>query len=210
MLESVFETFVLLFLVTDPFGNLPFILLVLRDLDARRYRHAILRETLAAFVALYLFLFFGDWIIAALGLSPPTLTIAGGMVLFLISLRMIFGSVGELFDHEYGADPVLVPIAMPSIAGPSAITAVMIIKGRGSVEVLAAAIALLLLLVVSLGLYACGRRLAGWMGPKGLHALEKLMGMILNLIAVDLILDGLSVFLRLEEAAVHTGFARYR
>jgi multiple antibiotic resistance protein len=118
MLESA----LLLLLVVDPFGNLPFVLAVTGGAPPARYRRIIIRETVLALLVLVVFALAGDLILGYLQIERAALAVAGGVILFLISLKMIFQSVAQIFHDRYGDDPVLVPIAVPSLAGPSAIT----------------------------------------------------------------------------------------
>jgi multiple antibiotic resistance protein len=117
------------------------------------------------------------------------------VVLFLISVKMIFGSVSELFHDGYNENPVLVPIAMPSLAGPSAITAVMILGTQQHVPLLPLFGALALVFTVTAVILLLGRRISAYLGKRGIQAMEKLMGLLLNLIAVNMILRGVKAFL---------------
>src|SRR4051794_7603449 len=112
------ELAVLLFLVSDPFGNLPLVLATLRSLPEAAYRRAVIRETVAAFVLLAACAWFGQSILTRFGIAEASLHVAGGIVLFIISLRMIFPGRKDAFDEGYQEDPWFVPIAVPAIAGP--------------------------------------------------------------------------------------------
>ena len=189
------EIALLLFLVIDPFGNLPFVLAVLGRLDARAYRRAILREVAIAFAILLLFAMAGQAVLDYFRIEPAALQISGGILLFLISLQMIFRSSAALFGGRYGSDPLLVPIAMPAIAGPAAITTLIVLRDQqqaGLVEIVAALAAVL---GVTAAILLAGRPLQRLLGERGIDALEKLMGLILNLVAVNMALGGLRQFL---------------
>ncbi len=189
------EIALLLFLVIDPFGNLPFVLAILKNLDAAAYRRAIVRELCSAFGVLLLFALGGVGILDYLGVEQASLAVAGGVILFLISLGMIFGSASEIFRGDYSDDPLLVPIAVPSIAGPSAITVIIILRTREQVALESVLWALALVFLSTLVVFLAGRSLSGWLGERGLTALEKFMGLLLNLVAVNMILDGVRDFL---------------
>jgi len=191
MLESA----LLLFLVIDPFGNLPFVIAVLRNLSAADYRRTVLRESAIAFLVLGVFAVGGEQILGYLDIEHASLSVAGGVVLFLISVKMIFGSASELFHDGYNENPVLVPIAMPSLAGPSAITAVMILGTQQHVPLLPLFGALALVFSVTAVILLLGRRISAYLGKRGIQAMEKLMGLLLNLIAVNMILRGVKAFL---------------
>jgi multiple antibiotic resistance protein len=191
------EAALLLFLVIDPFGNLPFVLAVIGDAPAARYRRAILRETLLAFLVLLLFAAVGEQILAYLSIERASLAVAGGVILFLISLKMIFRSAAQIFDDSYSDDPVLVPIAVPLLAGPSAITTVMILRTQTQPGLQELLLALLAVCLVTGAILLLGRRISRYLGRRGLQAMEKLMGLLLSLVAVNMLLTGLREFLSL-------------
>jgi multiple antibiotic resistance protein len=192
---SLAELVLLLVLVTDPFGNLPLVLSALGRLDARAYRRAVLRESLFAFAVLLLLGWGGTGLLRTFGISEPALHIGGGVILFLLSLRMIYGGAQGAFHDGYADDPMLVPIAVPAIAGPAAIATVILLRTQQQVPLGRLALALLGALVVTLATFLPGRRIARWLGPRGLNALEKLIGLLLNLIAVNMMLEGVRRFL---------------
>lgn len=191
MLEST----LLLFLVIDPFGNLPFVLAVTSDTAAAQYRRIILRETLLAWLVLAAFTVAGDHILGYLDIAPASLMVAGGVILFLISLKMIFQSAAEIFDSDYRDDPVLFPVAIPSLAGPSAITTVMILHSQQQVGTEQLLLALLFVLTMTCTIFLLGRRISDLLGRRGIRAAEKLMGLLLNLVAVNMLLLGVRDFL---------------
>jgi multiple antibiotic resistance protein len=184
------EQVLLLVLVTDPFGNLPLVLAALGRLDAAGYRRAVLRESLFAFGVLLAIGWGGARLLHAFGITEPALHIGGGVILFLLSLRMIYGDAQGAFNDGYAADPLLVPIAVPAIAGPAAIATVILLRTQQQVPLWQLAAGLLGALLVTLATFLAGRRVALWLGPRGLNALEKLTGLLLNLIAVNMILEG--------------------
>ena len=127
---SVFSAALLLFLVMDPVGNIPVFLCVLRKVDPDRQRKVILRELFIALIVLTLFLFTGRYILTILGISEPSLSIAGGIILFLIAIRMIFSDSERAFGASLHEEPFIVPLAIPLIAGPSAMTTVLLLMAR--------------------------------------------------------------------------------
>jgi multiple antibiotic resistance protein len=189
------EITLLLFLVIDPFGNLPFVLAVLKDLSAPAYRRAVLREILLAFGVLLLFAVAGEAILGYLRIEQSSLQISGGIILFLISLKMIFQSASELFRDRYAQNPILVPIAVPAIAGPATITTLMVLRGQQQITLLQIGAALLIVLTLTAGIFWSGRRLQAFLGQRGMAAVEKFMGLLLNLVAVNMILQGLRSYL---------------
>lgn len=188
------ELAVLLFLVSDPFGNLPLVLATLRSLSPRDYRRAVVRETVAAFVLLAMFAWLGQALLQRFGIAEASLHVAGGIVLFIISLRMIFPGRKDAFDEGYQEDPWFVPIAVPAIAGPAAITTVMVLKTQSRVGMYEVYGALAVVFVLSLVIFIGGRRVADWLKPTGMKALERLTGMLLCLLAVNMTLFGIRLY----------------
>ncbi len=191
---ELIEIVLLLFLVIDPFGNLPFVVAVLARLDATAYRLAVLRELGLAFVVLLSFALAGDTILRYLNIETWSLSIAGGIILFIISLKMIFRSAREIFADDYSDNPILVPIAMPSIAGPSAITALIVLRTKEQMPLETVLLALLVVFALACLVFLPGRRLSQALGERGLAALEKFMGLLLNLVSVSMIMRGVRDF----------------
>jgi len=189
------EQMLLLVLVTDPFGNLPLVLAALGRLDAAAYRRAVLRESLFAFAVLLVLGWGGAGLLHTFGITEPALHIGGGVILFLLSLRMIYGGPQGAFQEGYAADPLLVPIAVPAIAGPAAIATVILLRTQQQVPLWQLAAGLLGALLITLATFLLGRRIAVWLGPRGVNAMEKLTGLLLNLIAVNMMLQGVRRFL---------------
>ncbi len=192
MQEFLSSTLVLLLLL-DPLGNVPFIQSLLRHVAPERKRHIVLRECLIAAVVLVVFLFVGDWLLAAMRLTAPAIEISGGLILFLIATRMVFPSVGETTDeHHPEVEPFIVPLAIPMMAGPSALAMVMLASrqtGQTTAWVAAVLVASLINAVILLA--------SGWLsrllGRSGMEALERLMGLILTAMAVQMLISGIKV-----------------
>ncbi|HUL81875.1 MAG TPA: MarC family protein [Gammaproteobacteria bacterium] len=183
---------VLLFFVIDPFGLIPIYIALLARVPPHRRTPILVRELVIALFALVLFLFAGRYVLSALGISEPALLIAGALILFLIALPMIFPGVKLGLDSSDGqSEPLIVPLATPLFAGPSALTLVMLIGGGagdwatrlGTVLIAWAGAAIVL---------ALGNWIASWIGPRGLVAVERLMGMFLVAMSVEMLLSGLS------------------
>ena len=187
----------LLFLILDPLGNIPILLSLFKDLPAARQRKVLLRELLIALVVLMLFLWGGQYALELMHLRQESVSIAGGIVLFLIGIRMIFppaeGIMGELPDGE----PFIVPVAIPMIAGPSGMAAVMLMgtqypdrMGEWSLALIIAWLATAAILLMAPLLYRL-------LGRRVLTAVERLMGMLLVAISVQMFLDGLGTYLQI-------------
>jgi len=187
---------VILLLVMDPIGNIPLFVSVLRQVEPARRTRVILRECAIAFAVLLAFVFFGSAILGVLGLSDPSLTIAGGVILFLIALRMIFRSPEGIFGDTVGSEPFIVPLAIPSIAGPAAIATVMLLVSRAPQRLLEWCAAVSVAMLVTAALLVSAERFAKLAGEQGLLAFERLMGLILTAIAVEMLLRGIETFVR--------------
>lgn len=189
------ESALLLFLVIDPFGNLPFVLAVLGGIEKVRYRKIISRETVLALLVLVVFTLVGEYLLSYLSIERASLMVAGGVILFLISLKMIFRSSKEIFESDYSDDPLLFPIAIPCLAGPSAITTVMILRSQQQTSLLELLVALFLVVLFTCLVFLVGRKLSDWLGERGIRAVEKLMGLLLNLVSVNMLLIGIKDFM---------------
>jgi len=192
---SVLSAAVILTLVLDPVGNAPVFKAVLGKLPQERRLRIIVRELLIALGILALFLFFGPFILTAMNLTPPALAIAGGVVLFLVAIRMIFPGAGGLGLTEDEGEPFIVPLAMPMIAGPATITMVVLFTTREPERVMEWLAALLIAWLASAAVLVSSDYLLGRIGEPGQRALVRLMGMILTAIAVQMLLGGVGEFL---------------
>lgn len=184
----------MLFLILDPLGNIPAFISILDPLPAAQRRRVILRELLIALGILLVFLFAGHAVLRFLGLQQPSLSIAGGVILFLIALNMVFPSRGLQPDLER-EDPFIVPLAVPLIAGPSAIAALLLLATSHPSRLWEWAGALGIAWVAYAVILLASPRIMDVLGRRGLRALEKLMGMILIMIAVQMLLNGISEYL---------------
>ena len=188
---TLFSAAMLLFLVMDPFGNIPLFLTALKDVPPERHRRIIFRELMIALAVLVLFLFVGRYILELLHISEPSLTIAGGIILFLIALKMIFPARGGVFDEQLGGEPFIVPLAIPLVAGPSAMASLLFISSREPSRWPDWLAALLLAWFVSGVILLLASNLRRILRQRGLIAMERLMGMILTAIAVQMLLTGI-------------------
>jgi len=188
---------ILLFLIMDPLGNIPLFLGQLRQVVPERRRRVLVRELIIALVVLFAFLFGGRYVLGALQLRQESVSIAGGIVLFLIGVKMIFPPRdGNMFgDTGAGVEPFIVPMAIPGVAGPSAMAALMLMTnsqpGRTadwSMALFAAWLATALILLSSTVLFRI-------LGNSVLTALERLMGMLLVALSVQMFLDGIVVYI---------------
>lgn len=192
---TLYTAAITLILVMDPLGNIPVFLSILKNYDYRTQRRIMIRETIIAFFVLLFFLFFGKYVMSGLDLSTSALSIAGAIVLFLIAIRMIFPS-DEIEASDLDEEPFIVPLAIPLIAGPSSMAIVMLWITRSpdqqTLLFSAVSIASLIFLVVMLLAHILMRLL----GKRVLIAIERLMGMVLTTIAVQMFLTGLLSYIR--------------
>lgn len=191
---TIYTAATTLFLVMDPIGNVPIFMSLLKSVDPARRMRIIMREMIVALIILMLFLVAGREILANLQVSTPALSIAGGIILFLISLKMIFPpeEAGETVRQR--GEPFIVPLAIPMVAGPSTMATVMLLATREPSKIPSWIVALLLAWLVSSIILLCGNKLSSLLGDKGLSALERLMGMILITLSAQMFLSGISDF----------------
>ncbi len=191
---ETFSAAVLLLLVIDPFGNVPIVVSALANVAPERRAKVILRECAAAYVILLAFMFGGQAFLRWLQLSEVSLAIAGGIILFLIALRMVFPHPEGVFGDAPGTEPFLVPLAIPLIAGPSAIATVMLMVSRNPSQRLAWVVALTAAMAVATIVLVAAYRLQRVLGERGMIAVERLMGLVLTALAVQMLLDGVRAF----------------
>ncbi len=186
---------ILLFLILDPLGNVPVFLSLLRGLPARRQRHVLARELLIALGVLLVFLFAGQAILAAMHLREESVSIAGGIVLFLIGIRMIFPSEDGITGHLPDGEPFIVPMAIPLIAGPSGMAAVILLASSEPNRLGDWALALLIAWAATAAILFSATFLYKVLGGQVLTAVERLMGMLLVALSVQMFLDGVKAYL---------------
>lgn len=186
----ILSAMVLLILVLDPLGNVPLFLAALRNVPHPRHRVIILRELLIALVVLIVFLFGGPYILQALQVSHSSLGIAGGIILLIIALNMIFPGSKGIFGDTAG-EPFIVPLAIPLVAGPSALTTVILLMANAPAQWLSWLLALLAAWLVTGIVLLFSDVIGRVLGDRGTMAIERLMGLLLATVAVDLLLTGI-------------------
>ncbi|HLU07656.1 MAG TPA: YhgN family NAAT transporter [Woeseiaceae bacterium] len=183
-----------LFLIMDPLGNIPIFLSVLKDVPPARRRKVVVREVLIAYIVLLAFLLLGDGVLTVLQLDQETISIAGGIVLFIIALRMIFPQTRAEGAAPEG-EPLVVPLAIPLIAGPSALAALLLLQRSDPGSTMALWLAMSLAWLLTAAILIAAPFFYRILGERGLMAMERLMGMVLVMISVQMLLNGISVFL---------------
>ena len=194
---DILSAAVTLFLVMDPLGNVPLFLSILKRVPPERRRRVLLRELAFAYLVLIVFLLMGDALLRFLGLQQEAVAISGGIVLFLIALRMIFPGHGPLAENPSEGEPFVVPLAIPLVAGPSALATLLLLRSTvpSSTATLLAVVTATwavssIILLSSTVLYRV-------LGERGLMAMERLMGMLLVMVAVQMLMNGFASYLRL-------------
>jgi multiple antibiotic resistance protein len=194
---SILSATILLTLIMNPLGNLPFFLSTLKPIDPKRHTHIIIRETFFAYLLLVIFMLFGQFFLQSIQITEQALGISGGIILFLIAIRMIFPEEKLDAEKQSTHEPFFVPLAIPMMAGPGALTTVMLFSTKQPdkklIWILAITIASIIVGAILLG----GRYLSKYLGERGLVALERLSGMMLTAMAVQMFLSGVNAYFRL-------------
>jgi len=185
---------VLLLLVLDPFGNIPIFIAALREVPAERRRRVILRECLIAFVVLSIFVFIGGPFLELLGLSETSLQIGGAVVLMLVALRMVFPTEEGVYGRSPAGEPFIVPLAVPALAGPSGLATVLLLVAQNPARRWEWIAAIAMVIIISAAVLAFAEKIQQVLGEKVTTAFERLMGLVLAAIAVELMLRGIRSF----------------
>ena len=195
-IEQMISASVILFLVMDPLGNLPIFLSILKEVEEKRRRGIILRELFIALGVLIVFLFFGQQLLEFLHLEQESVTISGGIVLFIIGIRMVFPSRhNALMGKNPDEEPFIVPLAIPLIAGPSTIATLILMVNNNPERMLDYSIALFVAWSISAVILLSASFLFKILRNRGLAAIERLMGMILIMISVQMFINGIKSIL---------------
>lgn len=192
---DVVSAVVTLFLIMDPLGNIPMFLAALKPVRPDRRRTVLLREIAIAYVVLLACLFLGNYALKILGLEQETISIAGGIVLFLIALRMIFPDEGARAPDMPEGEPFIVPLAVPLFAGPSTLAALLLLQRSSPGDTGWLLLAVTIAWGVSGAILLSSTFFYRVLRERGLIAMERLMGMLLVMIAVQMFMNGVRAFL---------------
>jgi len=187
----------MLFLIMDPLGNLPIVLSILKHIDPKRRRIVLIRELLFALLILMLFLFAGQSIMDFLHVQPETLSISGGIILFIIAIKMIFPSAGSITGLAAGEEPFIVPLATPLIAGPTVIATLLLLSSQNPSQLLELSAAVMLAWGGTFIILLFNGFFHKVLGERGLKAVERLMGLLLVMISTQMFLDGIKAYVGL-------------
>lgn len=191
---NIYTEALMLWLVMDSAGNIPVFAAILSHIPHERRKKIIIRESLFALVILFVFFFCGSYILDGMQLSHAALTISGAIILFLIAIKMIFPSDTPKEQQAY-SEPFIVPLAMPLTVGPACITMVMLLRSKYPDHMWESCLTVFVAwFFTALCLYT-GTHLTKFLGAKGLTAIERLMGMLLTTLAVQMLLNGIEQYL---------------
>ena len=189
--HSFLSAFILLLLVLDPLGSLPVFIPVMRSVPRERRAWVAAREVGIAFAVLVAFMVLGEGFLRVMHLSERSLEVAGGVILLIIAIRMIFSHEGGVYGVPEGKEPLIFPLAVPLLAGPSAMATVLLLASRQPQQLMTWVAALTVAMAVSGAVLLLCDRIRSLLGDSVVAALEKLMGLVLTAIAVEMILAGL-------------------
>lgn len=194
-ISRILHTAVVFWIILDSLGNVPLFVTALKHFEPKKQRRIILREMLIALGVMILFLFFGEAFFKMLNIQKSSLQIAGGVILFLISIQMVFASHKKEEKRLLPKDPLIVPLAIPATTGPGVLTMISLYAGGLETSKLEVFIAIFLAWLFSLPVVLLSTLLKRLLGDNGLIALERLFGYIIVLIAMNVMLSGLfSIF----------------
>ena len=196
-MDSFISAVITLVLVMDGFGNIPLFITALKKVSPERRTFVIFRELMIALGIMIFFLFCGKWFLRAFGIHSYSLSIAGGIILFLISINLVFSTdtTGTEPKNDPKDEPFIVPLAIPLVAGPAALSMVLILAAQHSKMVTLGAV--VCASIINMAILMCSFPLSKVLGQRGLTAIERLTGMILILMSVDMVLGGIAEFVKL-------------
>lgn len=195
-IKQIFSLAFSLFILMNPIGNVPIFVSVLEGIDQKRQRAIIFRELLIALGIIIAFNYIGEFLLDALKVSQDAVLISGGIILFLIALKLIFPSPEdkEAQRKRKKEEPLIVPLAVPLVAGPAILAVVVIYSKQESSFITVSAI--IIAWIASALVLLSSILIRKFLGPRGIQACEKLMGLILTLLSVQMFLQGVALFYR--------------
>lgn len=185
-----------LFLIMDPLGNVPVFISLLKNVSPERRRLVLIRELVIAYLVMLVFLISGQHLLKFLNLKQESISIAGGIVLFLIALRMIFPQEGGIMGEQTDEEPFIVPLAIPMVAGPSTLAALLLMAQSAPKRMTSWVLALTAAWTLTAVILLASPLFFRLLRQRGLTAMERLMGMLLVMMSVQMFLDGLAEYMR--------------
>ncbi|MCK5894922.1 MAG: YhgN family NAAT transporter [Endozoicomonadaceae bacterium] len=194
---EIWSAAILLFLIIDPVGNAAIILSMLKPVARERRNKVLIRELLIALAIMLLFLYLGQSFLSVMNLKQEAVSVSGAIILFIIAIRMIFPTKdGHIMGELPSGEPMIVPLATPLIAGPSLLAAVMLLAKQEPDRLLDWTLAVLASWFVSACIMMYASQLHSLLGERGLYALERLMGMMLLMLSVQIFLNGIMDYVK--------------
>ena len=194
-MEFLISSVITLCLVMDPFGNIPLFISALKKVAPERRKIVLIRELGIALAIMVAFLFLGEWFLKAFGIQSFSMNIAGGIILFIISVKLVFGGDEETKSDPKEEEPFIVPLAIPLVAGPAALSMVMIMSAQQPNKFLTLS-AVLIASAINFAVLMLSFPISNLVGKRGLTAIERLMGMMLVLMSVNMVMGGISEFMK--------------
>ncbi len=194
-MDFFFSSVITLCLVMDPFGNIPLFISALKKVAPERRKAVLVRELAIALAITVAFLYLGKWFLHMFGIHSFSMSIAGGIILFIISMKLVFNNEEEPHTNPKEEEPFIVPLAIPLVAGPAVLSIVMILSAQQPNKLLTLA-ALLAASIINSAVLMLSFPISNLLGKKGLIAIERLTGMILVLMSVDMVMGGISEFMK--------------
>lgn len=191
---SLVSAVILLVLVMGPLGNIPLFLTALRDVEPDRHRTVIVRELLIALAIMLFFLAGGRYLLSVLNVTSSALTAAGGVILLLIAIRLVFPTDDRSRKEAVHEEPFVVPMAIPYTAGPSVLATEALLMSQEPDRWATWLLAVIIAWSITAAILYMSSPLRKLLGDRGLTAIERLMGMILVIVAMQMLLEGISDF----------------
>ncbi|MBR2864839.1 MAG: NAAT family transporter [Elusimicrobiaceae bacterium] len=194
-MEFLISSVITLCLVMDPFGNIPLFISALKKVAPERRKIVLIRELGIALAIMVAFLFLGEWFLKAFGIQSFSMNIAGGIILFIISVKLVFGGDEETKSDPKEEEPFIVPLAIPLVAGSAALSMVMIMSAQQPNKALTLT-AVITASIINFAVLMLSFPISNLLGKRGLTAIERLMGMMLVLMSVNMVMGGISAFVK--------------
>jgi len=195
-MKNILSQAILLILIMDPLGNLPVFTSILKKISTKRRHVILIREMIIALFIMVIFLFSGKKILSVFHLTTETVSISGGIILFIIAIKMIFPNEEQpKKEFTSSEEPFLIPLAVPLVSGPSLLATLMLLSHKYPNLLFSLLIALFIAWSITTGILFLSNFFLNFFGEKGINTLEKLMGLILIMLAVQMFLDGVHVWL---------------
>ncbi len=194
-MDFFFSSVITLCLVMDPFGNIPLFISALKKVAPERRKTVLIRELAIALGITLAFLYFGKWFLHMFGIHSFSMSIAGGIILFIISMKLVFNNEDETHANPKEEEPFIVPLAIPLVAGPAVLSIVMILSAQQPNKLITLS-AVLVASAINSAVLMLSFPISKLLGKRGLIAIERLTGMILVLMSVDMVMGGVSEFIK--------------